>query len=197
MGNNWGMDSMSNDSLGSVKSVGGISDNSGMGSKGLALGGGSVFSLVWLADRLMADLTMAISIDWLVGTIVNWGNSGRHWGVGNWGMDSMSNSHWSSMDSMGNWVGNNWSSMDSMSNNWSSMSNNWGMIGWGSMGNNWGMISWGSMGNNWSSLWVGSGALIGDIGNISVISIGGVGHSLDSAVRKSNSVRSLDIAGTI
>jgi len=156
-----------------------------VGTESLALGGGSVFSLVWLADRLMADLTMAISVDWLVGTIVNWGNSGRHWGVGNWGMDSMGNSHWSSMDSMGNWVGNNWSSMDSMSNNWSSVSNNWGMI------------SWGSMGNNWSSLWVGSGALIGDIGNISVISIGGVGHSLDSAVRKSNSVRSLDIAGTI
>merc|ERR1719168_591928 len=96
-------------------------------------------------------------------------------------------------------MGNNWGmiSWGSRGNNWSSVSNNWGMIGWGSMGNNWGMISWGSMGNNWSSLWVGSGALIGDIDNISVISIGGVGHSLDSAVRKSNSVRSLDIAGTI
>merc|ERR1719515_116140 len=156
---------MSNDSLGSVKSVGGISDNSGVGSKGLALGGGSVFSLVWLADRLMADLTMAISIDWLVGTIVNWGNSGRHWGVGNWGMDSVGNGNWSSMDSMGNWVGNNW-----------------GMISWGSMGNHWSSISWGSMGNNWSSFWVGSSALIGDISNISIISIGGVGHSLDSAI---------------
>jgi len=197
VGNNWGMDSMSNNSLGSVKSVGGISDNSGVGSKGLALGGGSVFSLEWLADRLMADLTMSISIDWLVGTIVNWSNSGRHWGVGNWGMDSVGNSHWSSMDSMGNWVGNNWSSVDSMSNNWSSVSNNWGMISWGSMGNHWSSISWGSMSNNWGSLWVGSSALIGDISNISIISIGGVGHSLDSAIRKSNSVRSLDIAGTI
>merc|ERR1719394_2274797 len=196
----WGMDSvdsMGDNSISSVKSVGGISNNSGVGSKSLALGGGSVFSLVWLADRLMADLTMSISIDWLVGTIVNWGNSGRHWGVGNWGMDSMGNSHWSSMDSMGNWVGNNWSSVDSMSNNWSSMGNNWGMISWGSMGNHWSSISWGSMGNNWSSLWVGSSALIGDISNISIISIGGVGHSLDSAIRKSNSVRSLDIAGTI
>jgi len=178
VGNNWGMDSMSNNSLGSVKSVGGISDNSGVGSKGLALGGGSVFSLEWLADRLMADLTMSISVDWLVGTIVNWSNSGRHWGVGNWGMDSVGNSHWSSMDSMGNWVGNNWSSVDSMSNNWSSVSNNWssvsnnwGMISWGSMGNHWSSISWGSMGNNWGSLWVGSSALIGDISNISIISI--------------------------
>merc|ERR1719336_1868247 len=126
----------------------------------------------------MADLTMAISVDWLVGTVVNWGNSGRHWGVGNRGS-------------------NNWSSVDSMSNNWSSVGNNWGMISWGSMGNHWSSISWGSMGNNWSRFWVGSSALIGDISNISIISIGGVGHSLDSAIRKSNSVRSLDIAGTI
>jgi len=208
MSKNWGMDgmvdwsvdsvdSMGDNSISSVKSVGGISNNSGVGSESLALGGGSVFSLEWLADRLMADLTMAISIDWLVGTIVNWSNSGRHWGVGNWGMDSMGNSHWSSMDSMGNWVSNNWSSVDSMSNNWSSVSNNWGMISWGSMGNHWSSISWGSMSNNWGSLWVGSSALIGDISNISIISIGGVGHSLDSAIRKSNSVRSLDIAGTI
>merc|ERR1719210_3105147 len=69
MSKNWGMDSMvdwsvdSMDSMGdnsisSVKSVGGISNNSGVGSESLALGGGSVFSLVWLADRLMADLTM-------------------------------------------------------------------------------------------------------------------------------------------
>jgi len=149
---------------------------------------------------------MAISIDGLVGSIVDWGNSGRDWGVGNWSMDSMGNSkwsmgnNWSSMDSMGNnWssMGNNWGSMDSMGNNWSSMGNNWSMISWGSMGNHWSSISWGSMGNNWSSFWVGSSALIGDISNISIISIGGVGHSLDSAIRKSNSVRSLDIAGTI
>merc|ERR1712018_562125 len=72
------------------------------------------------------------------------------------------------------------------------------------MGNNWSMISWSSMGNNWSSLvswswslWVGSSSLIGDISNISIISIGGVGHGLDSAIGKNNSVGSLDIAGTI
>merc|ERR1719422_796779 len=58
----WGMDSMDSmgdNSISSVKSVGGISNNSGVGSESLALGGGSVFSLVWLADRLMADLTMS------------------------------------------------------------------------------------------------------------------------------------------
>merc|ERR1719461_2032735 len=71
---NWGMDgmvdwgvdgvnSMGDNSISSMKSVGGISNNSGVGSESLALGGGSVFSLVWLADRLMADLTVSISID--------------------------------------------------------------------------------------------------------------------------------------
>merc|ERR1719297_554866 len=65
------------------------------------------------------------------------------------------------------------------------------------MGNNWSSISWSSL-VSWSwSLWVGSGSLIGDISNISIISVGGVGHSLDSAIRKSNSVGSLDIAGSI
>merc|ERR1719288_567433 len=47
----WGMDSvdsMGDNSISSVKSVGGISNNSGVGSESLALGGGSVFSLVWL-----------------------------------------------------------------------------------------------------------------------------------------------------
>ena len=37
-------------SLGSVQSVGGISNNSGVGTEGLTLSGGSVFSLEWLAD---------------------------------------------------------------------------------------------------------------------------------------------------
>merc|ERR1719282_1903426 len=58
-----GMDSVGDNSISSVESVGGISNNSGVGTKSLALGGGSVFSLVWLADRLMADLTVSISID--------------------------------------------------------------------------------------------------------------------------------------
>jgi len=87
----WGMDSvdsMGDNSISSVKSVGGISNNSGVGSKSLALGGGSVFSLVWLADRLMADLTVSISIDGSVGSIVHWGNGSRDWGGENWGMDS-------------------------------------------------------------------------------------------------------------
>merc|ERR1719346_728225 len=105
MGNNWGsmdnwgmdgmvdwsmdsMDSMGDNSISSVKSVGGISNNSGVGSESLALGGGSVFSLVWLADRLMADLTMAISIDGYIGSIVHWGNGSRDWGGEDRGMDS-------------------------------------------------------------------------------------------------------------
>merc|ERR1719322_1484273 len=80
---------------------------------------------------------------------------------------------------------------------WGSVGNNWSMISWGSVGNNWSSISWSSL-VSWSwSLWVGSGSLIGDISNISIITIGSVGHSLDSAIRKSNSVGSLNIAGSI
>merc|ERR1719270_2925296 len=87
----WGMDcvnSMGDNSISSVKSVGGISNNSGVGTESLALGGGSVFSLVWLADRLMADLTVSISIDGAVGSIVYWGNGSRDWGGEDRGMDS-------------------------------------------------------------------------------------------------------------
>ena len=180
MSNDWGMDGMGNNSLSSMKSVWGISNNSGMRSKGLALGGGSMLTLEGLAHRLVADLSMSISINWLVGTIVDWGNSGRHWGVGNWGsMNSVSNnwgsmgnnwsgmSKWGGMDSMGNWgMSNNWSSMDSMSNNWSGMGNNWSWgISWSWLRS----ISWGWL-VSWS-LWVGGSTLIGDISNTSVITI--------------------------
>jgi len=46
-------------------------------------------------------------------------------------------------------------------------------------------------------LGVDSGSLVGHIGNIAVISVGSVGDVLDSAIGKSNGVRSGDIAGTI
>merc|ERR1719336_3368008 len=88
-----GMDSVGDNSISSVKSVGGISNNSGVGSESLALGGGSVFSLVWLADRLMADLTVSISIDGSVGSIVHWGNGSRDWGWQDSGMVSNSMVH--------------------------------------------------------------------------------------------------------
>merc|ERR1712012_1045715 len=99
--------------------------------------------------------------------------------VGHWSMDSMGNNR-SSVDS----VSNNWCGMDSMGN-WS-----WS-ISW----------SWGSLvGRGWLVgllLWVDSGSSVGDISNKSIISIAGVGHGLDSAIGKSNSVGSLDIAGSI
>jgi len=46
-------------------------------------------------------------------------------------------------------------------------------------------------------LGVDSSSLVGHIGNIAVISVGGVGDVLDSAIGKSNGVRSGNIAGTI
>merc|ERR1719284_2123798 len=91
MGNNWGVDSvdsMGNNSISTVKSVGGISNNSGVRSESLALGGGSVFSLVRLADRLVAHLAVSISIDWLVSSVVDWSNGTRHWGGQDWSVDS-------------------------------------------------------------------------------------------------------------
>jgi len=91
----WGMDSMNSmgdNSISSVKSVGGISNNSSMGSESLALCCASVFSLVWLADRLVANLSVSISVDWSVGTIVDWSNSSRDMCGEDWGMDSGVNS---------------------------------------------------------------------------------------------------------
>merc|ERR550525_1712134 len=200
----WGVDgvnSVGDNSLGSVKSVGGISNDGGVGSKGLALGGGPVLSLVGLAHGLVADLAVSVSIDGSVSSIVNWGHSGGDGGVGNRGrVDSVGNhrgsvdgvSNRSSMDSVGNGssmdsVGNR-GSVDSVSNDGSSMDSvsNRGISGGG-----------GSLVARSRSLRIDSRTLVGHISNKAIISIGGVGNLLDSAVGKSNSVRSLDIAGAI
>merc|ERR1712012_225 len=45
-------------------------------------------------------------------------------------------------------------------------------------------------------LWADSGSLIGDIGDISIITIAGVLDVLDSAIGKSNRVRSSNVGGT-
>merc|ERR1740131_217382 len=90
MGNDWGVDgvnSMGDNSISTVKSVGGISNNSSVGSESLALCCASVFSLVWFANRLMADLSVSISVDWSVSSIVDWSNGSRDWCGEDWGMD--------------------------------------------------------------------------------------------------------------
>merc|ERR1719381_393745 len=87
---NWGMDSVNSvgdNSISTVKSVGSISNNSSMGSESLALCCASVFSLVWFANRLMADLAVSISVDWSVSSVVDWSNGARDWGGEDWGMD--------------------------------------------------------------------------------------------------------------
>ena len=69
------------------------------------------------------------------------------------------------------------------------------MVGWG-RGVDWGWL----VGRGWVvwlGLWVLGSSLVGDISDKSVISVGGVLDSLDSAIGKSNSVRSLDIAVSI
>ena len=69
------------------------------------------------------------------------------------------------------------------------------MVSWGrGIDRGW-LVSWGWV--VWLGLWVLGSSLIGDISDKSIISIGGVLDSLDSAIGKSNRVRSLDIAVSI
>merc|ERR550534_1912167 len=69
-----GVNTVGNNSISSVKSVGGISHDGGVGSEGLALGGGPVLSLVGLAHGLVAHLAVSVSVDGPVGAIVDGGN---------------------------------------------------------------------------------------------------------------------------
>ena len=130
--------------------------------------------------------------------------------MSNWGckhsccVDRVGNSDWGSMDSMMD----NWSSMV---DNWSSMVDNWSMVdnrgvvdnrgSMDSMVNNRGSVdnrgvvnNWGSMdnrgvvsGSSWGSSIAGN-SFIGNINNISRVSICAVVDNLSSAIRKSNSV---------
>ena len=99
VGNNWGgvvgggVDSVSDNTVSSVQSVGGISNNSSVSSEGLALGGGPVLSLVRLAHRLVADLAVAVSVDWLVGSVVDGSGSSSHRGGQDGGVSHSMVSH--------------------------------------------------------------------------------------------------------
>ena len=60
------------------------------------------------------------------------------------------------------------------------------------------MVSWGGGSLVWGwSLGVDSGTLVGDISDISIISIAGVLDVLDSAIGKSDGVRSSNVGGSI
>merc|ERR1719230_363791 len=83
-----GVDTVGNNSISSVKSVGGIGHHGGVGSEGLALGGAPVLSLVGLAHALVADLAVAVSVDWLVGAVVDGGDGTGHGGGQHGGVDS-------------------------------------------------------------------------------------------------------------
>ena len=141
----------------------------------------------------MADLAVAVTVDWLVSSVVHWSHGGRDGGVhsvvGN-RVDSMSND-WGSVDGVSNdrgsvdGVSHDWGSVDGVSDNGS-----W-LVGRG------GLVSRGRGGHVRLSLGVDSGSFVGHLGNIAVIAVGGVGHLLDSAVGESHGVGALDIAGTI
>ena len=81
VGNNRGVDGVGDHgSLGSVESVGGIGHHGGVGSEGLALGGAPVLPLVGLAHALVADLAVPVSVDRLVGAVVDGGDGPGHGG---------------------------------------------------------------------------------------------------------------------
>jgi len=187
------VNSVGNNSISSVKSVGGISHDGGVSSEGLALGGGPVLSLVGLAHGLVAHLAVSVSVNWLVGAIVDGGNSGGHGSVGH----SVSNDRGvHSVGHDGSVVSDDRGGVDGVSNNGSSVD---GVSDRGVGGSGSGVVSGGGGGlvAGSGSLGVDSGSLVGHISDIAVIAVGRVGNLLDSAVRKGNGVRSLDIAGTI
>merc|ERR1719444_717900 len=70
------------------------------------------------------------------------------------------------------------------------------MVGGGMVGGGGGSVVSGGRGVG-LGLGVDSGSLVGDISDISVITVAGVLHVLDSAVRKGNRVRSGNVGGTI
>jgi len=135
----------------------------------------------------VADLPVPVSVDWLVGSVVDGSHGGGDWSSNNRGVDGM--------DGVGNWVSHDGGSVVGGGHHWGLVgggSNNWGLIGGSS---NSGLVSRGGLVGG--LLGVDSSSLVGDLSHVSVISVGGVGHLLDSAIGKSDSVGSLDIAGTI
>jgi len=156
---------------------------------------------------------VAVTVDWLVSSVVHGSHGGGHRGVdsvvGNGvgkkrgSMNSVSNNGGSMVSrshnrgSMVSWS-NNWGSVVSWSNNGGSMVSGSNLddgsclVGWG-----WLVVSWGRGRRIRLGLGVDGSSLVSHLSNIAVIAVGGVGHLLDPAVGKSHSVGSLDIAGTV
>ena len=88
-----GVNTVRDNSISSVKSVGGISHDGGVGSEGLALGGGPVLPLVGLAHGLVAHLAVSVSVNWLVGAIVDGGDGSGHGGGQHRGVHSVVTNH--------------------------------------------------------------------------------------------------------
>ena len=129
---------MSDDSSGTMKTVWRISYGSNSSSKSLGLCGASVFSLVWLGDRLVGDLACTGI------TTISTKNS------------TMVGNQWSMMDNRG-----------MVSNERGMVSNDRGMVSnERSMVDNWGMMNNRGMSNysSWSIAW---NTFIGDILDIS------------------------------
>jgi len=143
----------------------------------------------------VANLAVTVSVDWLIGSVVDGGNSSGDGGSNDWSVDGM-------VDRGVHGMSNNWC-MDSMSKNWSmdSMGNNRsGSVSW-SWSHDSGLVGRGGLVGGGrlvgGLLRVRSCALVGHISDESIVAVGGVGDLLDSTIGESHSVGSLDIAGTI
>merc|ERR1719266_1595808 len=188
-----------------MESVGGIGHHGGVGSEGLALGVAPVLPLVGLAHALVADLAVPVAVDRLVGAIVDGCHSGGDGGVGhgggvhgvgnNRGVDSVGNhggvvgNHGGGVHSVGNRVGNHGGGVDGVGHN-----------GGNNLGGGVGRSRLGSVGRGGlvgGLLGVDSGALVGHIGDESVVAIGGVSHMLDPAVGESHGVGALHVGGAV
>ena len=88
---------------------------------------------------------MAVSVDWLVGSVVHGGDGSRDWSSNHGGVHGV--------DGVSNGVSNNWGSVDSVSNG---VSNNRGSVD--SVGHNSGLVG-GSSDNGL----VGGGGLVGGL----------------------------------
>ena len=121
---------------------------------------------------------MAVSIDWLVSSVVDWGNSGGHRGGNHRGVDSVS-----SVDTVDGVDTVDWSldSVDTVNGSMDSVGNNWGWcVSWGwsvswGWGNDSGLVGGSSLVGRGrlvgGLLGVDSGALVGHISHVAVIAV--------------------------
>ena len=128
-----------------------------------------MLSLVGLAHGLVADLTVSVSVDWLVGAIVHGGNSGGDGGGQNRGVDSGVMSDGVNRSGVNSGVVDHWGSVDGVMGNWVDRSGVVGNRVDGVMSDG---VDRGGVVDSVSHGWVGD--RVGEVMGHSVDSVGGV-----------------------